>query len=147
MMKGRDLDMSKQFYNDLNEYHKKTYPILKLIMDYFNNVNRDYYKEYVSFRMENFKVTESTLEWKETIVDRIEVWYSTDDKKNDEINDSIFKLEFDDKIYFFKVFDYSGGNAVLSGYCLEDSVSVRSFLSSLNEEKIKERYERILSLF
>jgi hypothetical protein len=147
MKNNEELEGSKRFYIDLKEYHNKTLPILKLITDYFNSVNREYYKEYVSFRMEDYKLVDSTLKWKEKVSDKIEVWYSSDNRKEDEIDDSIFEIEFDGKIYFFKVFDYGSGNSVLSGYCLEDSTSVRSFISSLNEEKIKEKYERILNLF
>lgn len=129
---------------NINDYHEKTYFILKLIVDYFNKTKRNYSKEFTSIRFENFKLIESNIELNEIQKENLEVWLRTSDKEN--IYSSVFKVELLDKVFLFKMFEFDKGNVILAGYSLNDSVSVRSFLASFNETKIQEKCEKILGI-
>jgi hypothetical protein len=137
-------DEAKKFYMNINDYHEKSYVILKLIVDYFNKTKRNYSKEFVAMRFEHFELKESNITLTEIQKERVEVWLKSSDR--DDLFNSIFKIELLDKVFLFKMFEFSEGDVIFAGYALEDSVSVRSFLASFNEMKIQEKYERILSI-
>lgn len=141
---------SSNFYENINFYYEKSYSILALMVDYFNKTNRSYNKEFMTIHFKGYKFIESTIKLQEKHIEKILVWIKNPNRDNDEIYNSIFKMEIDidniNKIFLFKVFDFDNGDIVLAGYAIDDSVSTRSFLASLNEMKMKQKYEKILNI-
>jgi len=139
-----------KFYDNVDLYHKKVDKIQKLIRDYFDHTGVPYEKEYAAIKIIKNEVSKSTHELNKDIIERVEYWLRNDFKK-EEIENNIYSIEFKDSIFFFKVFDFNEDelgryNLVLAGYLLRDSALVRTFLAKLTEDKIREKYERILSI-
>jgi len=141
---------SSNFYENINFYYEKSYAILALMVDYFKKTNRSYNKEFMTIHFKRYKFIESTIKLQEKHIEKILVWIKNPNRNDDEIYNSIFKMEIDidniNKIFLFKVFDFDNGDIVLAGYAIDDSVSTRSFLASLNEMKMKQKYEKILNI-
>ena len=129
---------------NINQYHEKTHGILKLIVDYFNKTKRSYSKEFAAIRIEGYKVLENTCSLSMNAIEKLEVWAKDD--IHEDLFDSIYKLDLDDKVFLFKIFKFSEQDYIFAGYILDDSVSVRSFLASFNEMKIQSKYEKILNI-
>lgn len=138
--------MKTDFYENLEEYHNKIEILEQLIVDYFSSINNVYVKTYSAVRIENWKITRSTKNINKEMENFIEKWYKKEE--HDEVYNSIFKLEHNDIIFLFKLFEKENnkGNCVLAGYALKDGVNVRSFLSSVSEKVMLEKYEKILSI-
>ena len=135
---------SEQFYESIVKYHIKTDAIQRLVSDYFKAVGRKYQKRFVAVKIKDFFVEKSTEELSETIQESINIWFRKEDK--DEIFESIYKIEVPDEVYLFKFFDFGEGEAILAGYVLLETVSVRAFLASLGVRQIEQKYEKILSI-
>jgi len=89
------------------------------------------------------QIQESTYELTPDIEERIGYWMR---HEKIELEDSIYTIEFFDNVFFCKLFEFSQGNAVLAGYVLEETASVRTFMSKFSEKRIKEKYEKILAI-
>jgi hypothetical protein len=135
------------FYENIELYHNRVDKILKLISDYFDHRKSRCIKKYMAVRVTDGKITESTYELSQDVKDRIKYWLRNEKQ---EIDDSIYTIEFFDNIFFCKIFDFTensaGNNVVLAGYVLEETALVRTFISKFSEKKIREKYERILAI-
>jgi len=138
-------EKSKEFYKVIENYHDKTESISQLINDYFNDINRAHSKKFFVIRIEDFEIVESNIKVSVDTAEDITEWYKVFEEK-EEISKAIFKVDSSDKVFLFKVFEFHEGEAVISGYVLEDSVRVRTFLASLSEIRIQEKYERIFNI-
>ena len=136
---------TEAFYKDIILYHDKVDKILKLIRDYFDNKKAKCEKEFAAIEIIEGSVKEATLDLTSDDKEKIEFWFRNDHEKS-ELNNSIYSLEFADKIFFCKVFPFQEKNSVLAGYLLNDRAIVRTFISKLSEQKLKEKYEKILSI-
>ncbi len=142
----KELLPTEKFYNDIVLYHDKVDKILKLIRDYFDKRKVKCEKSFIAIEIIKGTVRHSTFELSDDDVERIEVWFRSDKSEKKEINNSIYILEIENKIFFCKIFQFKEKNSVLAGYILEDKALVRTFISKFSEQKIKEKYERILSI-
>jgi len=138
-------EKSREFYKVIEDYHDRTESISQLINDYFNDINRAHSKKFFVIRMENFKVAESNIDISVEIAKDVSEWYKLFEEK-EEISKAIFEVDSHDKVFLFKVFEFHEGEAVMSGYFLEDSAKVRTFLVSLSETRMKEKYEKIFNV-
>jgi hypothetical protein len=145
---------SKDFYDNLRQFHDRIKPITKLIND-FTKTRHGRKKllspVYAAVRVENGEVKElynfpeadySANELKDIIQDWV-----VEDLKYKYIKD-IYKIELRDRVFLFKIFQETNNKAnfVMAGYIIKDSMALRSFMTSLNEYTIQERYEQLLML-
>ena len=136
-------EMAMKFYDNIEIYHNKVDKILKLIRDYFDHRGIACKKEFMAIRIIDNSIEVSTHELSTDIKERVLYWIRND---KEELDESIYTIEFLDKIFFCKIFDFENNNIVLAGYILEETALVRTFISKFNEKKIQEKYEKILSI-
>jgi len=136
-------EQAANFYDNLELYHKNVDKILELIQDYFDHRKTRFNAKYMAVKVCEGKVLESTEELGEEAKNRIGYW-SRNEKT--ELKDSIFTIEFFDKIFFCKIFEFDEDHQILAGYLLEETALVRTFISKFSEEKIREKYEKLLSI-
>lgn len=134
---------AKSFYDNLELYHKNVDKILELIRDYFDDTKLKYSKEYMALKIKKDLITDSTHELDQDSIERISFWSRTRNKDDEDV---IFTIELHKKIFFCKAFDFQDNELILAGYLLKDSASVRTFLSKFSEEKLREKYEKLLSI-
>lgn len=132
-----------KFYENIDVYHNKVDKIMQLIRDYFDHRKMKCNKEFMAIRIINEKITDSTHELTEDIKERVGYWLRHD---KIELDESIYTIEFFDKIFFCKIFDFENDNVVLAGYVLEETALVRTFMSRFSEKRILEKYEKILTI-
>ena len=132
-----------KFYENIDVYHNKVDKILQLIQDYFDHRKMRCHKEFMAIRIVDGKINDSTHELTEDIKERVGYWLRHD---KFEIDDSIYTIEFFDKVFFCKIFDFDNNNVVLAGYVLEETALVRTFMSKFSEKRILEKYEKILAI-
>ena len=137
-------EKTEDFYNNLQVFHNKVNKILGLIIDYFENRGKPYEPVYVALRLKDNKIVDSNVTLTKTEKIKIENWMLSDEKK--ELDKNIYKIELKNKIMFCKMFKFDNNNLVLAGYSLKETISVRTFMNSFTEKKIREKYERILNI-
>lgn len=131
------------FYESIETYYRRVDSILTLIRDYFDHRKTLYTKEYMAVKITQGDIIESTQPLNDDIKERIAYWLR---HPKTELDDSIYTIEFFDKIFFCKIFEFGKENVVLAGYVLEETALVRTFISKFSEQKIQEKYERILAI-
>ena len=136
-------ERASNFYDSLELYHSSVDRIFELIKDYFDHRRTRFEANYMAVKILDGKVTESTIELSKEAKDRIGLWIRS---KKRELGDSIFTVEFFDKIFFCKIFKFDDSHQVLAGYVLEETALVRTFISKFSEEKIREKYEKLLTI-
>jgi len=132
------------FYTNVEQYHVKVDKIHKLITDYFDHRKAQYSKKFMAIEIIEGRIKKITDELSNDSLEKIEFWLRYDDKS--EIEDSIYSLELEDQIFFCKIFDFENENVILAGYVLNESTLVRTFISKFSEQKIQEKYEKILAI-
>ena len=133
-----------EFYTSLEYFHDRIYNLQKLIMDYFESKRKQCEKTYLGVKIIENHIQQSTIELDKNAEERIINWLRIAYRK--EFYHSIYKIDLHEKVYMFKIFEFDVEKLVLAGYLIKDSVNVRLFLSTLSENVIQERYERILAI-
>ena len=141
--KGTHQEKAANFYDNLELYHANVDKILKLIRDYFDHRKTRFEASYMAVKISEGKVIESTNQLSDEAKDRIGYWARND---KTELGDSIFTVEFFDKIFFCKIFEFDENHQILAGYVLDETTLVRTFISKFSEEKIREKYEKLLTI-
>lgn len=131
------------FYGNIELYHGRVDKILKLIRDYFDDRQEMCNKQYMAVKLVCGKVAETAQPLEKELTDRIEYWARQDNKP---VYDAMYTIDFGNKIFFCKIFDFGPDNNILAGYILEDTALVRTFLAKFSEQRIQEKYERILAI-
>lgn len=134
---------AQSFYGNIELYHGRVDKILKLIRDYFDHRQEKCNKQYMAVKLSCGEVTETSQELECDVKDAIEYWARQD---NQPVYDAIYTIDFQDKIFFCKIFEFGDDNSVLAGYVLEETALVRTFISKFSEQRIQEKYERILAI-
>ncbi len=133
-----------KFYENIDTYHNRVDGILRLIRDYFDHRKTKCTKEFMAIRIVEGKISDSTHELTDDVKERVGYWLRKDEKV--ELEESIYSIEFFDKIFFCKTFEFDNDNTVLAGYVLEETALVRTFISKFSEKHIQEKYEKILAI-
>jgi len=132
-----------KFYENIELYHGRVDKISRLIKDYFDHRKSSYNKEYMAMKIIDNKIVESTEDLTNDIKDRIGYWLRNEKYS---LEESIYTIEFKNRIFFCKIFDFGEDNIILAGYVLDDTALVRTFISKFSEQRIKEKYEQILAI-
>jgi len=132
-----------KFYDNIGMYHNRADKVLQLIRDYFDHRKVKCNKEFMAIKIIDCKIKESTHELTSDIMERVGYWIR---HEKEELDESIYSIEFFDKIFFCKLFEFDDKNVVLAGYVLDETALVRTFISKFSEKKIQEKYEKILSI-
>jgi len=139
-----DDNTSQIFFNSINDYHERVQSILTLMTDYFTKNNKTYEKNFLAIRLKEHVVLESNIPIEDLLRSKTEEWSKKEDKII--IYDTIYRVDLPETIFLFKIFPFQESEYVLAGYNLKENFSVYSFLASLSEKKIVEKYEKILNL-
>lgn len=138
----------KMFYDNIKLFHSNTVSILRLINDYASsNNNKNFDHKFAAILIENNEVAESYHIENKGDLSNIEFWISDADRK--EYIENIYRADLQDDVFLFKIFPEAedcNENFVMAGYVIKNSVSLRSFLTSLNEQIMRQKYEKILSI-
>ena len=80
----------------------------------------------------------------EEAVKLISNWFRTN--RSEDLGFGIYKIDLIESVFVFQLYETSNGNAILSGYLLEDSFNARMFVSSITEETIIQRCNNLLKI-
>ena len=100
----------------------------------------------MAIKIKNGEITDTTHDLDRDTSALIIGWFLDEEHNKDIYDDTIKTLEFNNNVFFCKVFSFANDAAVLAGYVLEDGIFVRTFLSKLSEQILREQYERILQI-
>lgn len=131
------------FYENIEVYHNRVDGILRLIRDYFGHRKTKCRKEFMAIRIIDGKIVNSTHELTEDVKESVSFWMRNE---KIELEESIYSIEFFDRIFFCKKFEFDEHNTVLAGYVLKETALVRTFISKFSEQKIQQKYEKILAI-
>ncbi|MFW6281436.1 MAG: hypothetical protein ACOC1O_01405 [bacterium] len=140
-------DITKNFYNNISHYYKKVNKILKIIKDFSEQKNKKFETNFIAIHIKDGEILETNEKenFPEDLKRKIEEWYNSNHKTV--LKESIYKFEYKNMIFLLKIFKFKDNkDAVIAGYMLNDSLSVRTFLMTLSEKQIEERYEKIMNL-
>ena len=141
-LNNKKMEASK-FYGNIELYHGRVDKILELIRDYFDDRQEKCTKKYMAVKIECGEIIESSYELTDDAKERITYWARHENKP---VYDVMYTINFFEKIFFCKLFEFGSDNIILAGYVLEETALVRTFISKFSEERIREKYEKILSI-
>jgi len=132
------------FYNSIETYHQRVDKILILIQDYFDeHKSKRHNREFMAIEIIYGEVIESTHDLNTELKEKVVSWLRNE---KTELEESIYTIELDHKIFLCKIFEFNEGGTVLAGYVLNETAFVRTFISKFSEKRIMEKYEKILSI-
>jgi len=141
-----------QFYKSIDILHKKVKKLNKIILDYFQNKNGTYLKDFFAVQFINYKVHDITdsvknkVEDTESFKEVLEIWFAN--KETSEYVDDIFKIEMEDKIFLFQYFKFhSTEDGVIAGYLLENTIESRILLFNISNSHISDTSNSIMEYF
>lgn len=135
------------FYENIESYHKKVRDIIVLIVNFYKNYNIDTDgKAYRAMRFKDGKIVETNFtNLNNKTKEKIEKWLSSGHKI--ELIDSIYKLDIEDKVFLFKIFNFEEkGEEIFAGYILEESYELRSHIFNFRTNEIQNRVNRVLAV-
>lgn len=140
---------AQDFYKSLEYFHEQAEPIQKLFIDYHtnhHNGNSSCEKRFFALKIKNGVVKKFTSTITKNInnihyfKEIIELWDKYE-KENNKVVRSIYKLEFENKIFLFKIFSFTDRENektfVYAGYYFDNNVKNRLFVAFLRNQQLE----------
>lgn len=142
---------SKQFYASIDKFHKKVKKLQEIILEYCKKRGFTCDKEFFAVHFHNGEVHTMTdniyqeLNNVEAFKEIIEFWF--ENKDGSEFVDNIYKIEMENKIFLFQLFDFADSNeeGVIAGYRVPNTIDSRLLLLSISNAYIHSQYKTIAS--